>query len=378
MALVQKEVKGWLFTERISGGYFSTVYKTQKIIKSGATQTVAYAAAKVMDLRQMAVQKKQFGLSDHEMYGLMKNEARILRSLDHPNIVSYVDATVVDNGFYIFTELIHGRTLVNLIPGGGFSEARGRMLFSQLAEAVNYLHSRQILHGDIKPENILIHSKDWRLKLIDFGFAQVVEGQKQPKAYGGTLMYSPPEGTPSFAWDCWSCGVVLFALLTCGLPFDEQTVHSRGKCPLRFPSQVSIDAVDLISGLLTFDHNARWTIKQVVSSKFLYQQQQADSEAVFFHGSPSVLMSTPSPSSTAQRDRSNSVSFRNSPQTISSARSSSKKNLTASDISDGKSFSTTTRFGTRGARASSTSSATVTNRSSRASSASSSIFFWKS
>ena len=228
-------------------------------------------------------------------------------------------------------------------------------------------------------------------------------------------MYSPPEGTPSFAWDCWSCGVVLFALLTCGLPFDEQTVHSRGKCPLRFPSQVSIglffffffiffsffflffsflffsslsktflisfffvDAVDLISGLLTFDHNARWTIKQVVSSKFLYQQQQADSEAVFFHGSPSVLMSTPSPSSTAQRDRSNSVSFRNSPQTISSARSSSKKNLTASDISDGKSFSTTTRFGTRGARASSTSSATVTNRSSRASSASSSIFFWKS
>jgi serine/threonine protein kinase len=138
----------------------------------------------------------------------------------------------------------------------------------------------QVIHGDLKPENILIREKDNRLKLIDFGFSHIVkpgerlevwhsfgEANACPKLFlsfsfylslflflsfslslslspvkvlGGTVLYSPPDDQEmTYAFDDWACGVILFAMMTCTLPFRELQLMSKRALTLNIPESIS-------------------------------------------------------------------------------------------------------------------------------------------
>jgi calcium-dependent protein kinase len=112
----------------------------------------------------------------------VKNEIKILKSLDHPNIISYIDMYEDLKYIYIITELCQGGDLFDLIKGqieskGSFTESDVSKMMKTLLNAINYLHIHKIAHRDIKPENIMI-GDDNNLKLIDFGLSEQVREKK--------------------------------------------------------------------------------------------------------------------------------------------------------------------------------------------------------
>ncbi len=151
-------------------------------------------------------------------------EARVwVRASGHPNIVPVLDANVYDGEFVLVSEFVDGGALEDRLR----SQAERRLpvaeavdLVEGILEGLEHLHSRQILHQDLKPANILLQAGSPRLS--DFGIARLGTTSFHTSNWAGTLPYMPPEafsGTISRQTDIWATGVILYELLAGKLPF---------------------------------------------------------------------------------------------------------------------------------------------------------------
>ena len=127
----------------------------------------------------------------------IEEEIRILRELDHPNIVKYFETFEDVNYVFIVTELWSKGDMYDLIKKkveteGWFTELEAASMMKTLLKAVNHCHSMGIAHRDIKPENIMI-GDDGNLKLIDFGLSKQVEGGENIFGAVGSAYYVAPE-----------------------------------------------------------------------------------------------------------------------------------------------------------------------------------------
>ncbi|KFH65879.1 CAMK protein kinase [Podila verticillata NRRL 6337] len=161
------------------------------------------------------------------------HEINLLKSMDHKNIVRFIDVAEAPYKFYIFTEMIHGTTLQKYTAGNNdyHSELEARHIFEQICQAVNYLHQQGIVHRDIKSENIML-TEDKRIKLIDFGLARTISSKEVLTNRCGTRAYMAPETDQSDdsnaygkAVDVWSLGVLLFRMLSGIYPFTFDDEH---------------------------------------------------------------------------------------------------------------------------------------------------------
>ncbi|PHH84490.1 hypothetical protein CDD83_1858 [Cordyceps sp. RAO-2017] len=150
-------------------------------------------------------------------------EADVLRQLQHPNILPYVDAIISPHSLYMFMELATGGDLWSfLYQRGAVSEFETRVIVRQVVRALDYIHHKGVVHRDLKPENILLayspNSKCHRIMLSDFG-ASAVPRRSRMLTHIGTANYQAPEiqGQPQLqtaAVDIWSLGVVALTVLT--------------------------------------------------------------------------------------------------------------------------------------------------------------------
>jgi len=151
-------------------------------------------------------------------------------------------------------------------------ESEALRLFRQLIDGVDHCHTSGVVHRDLKAENILLDGNN-NIKIADFGFAaELIPGELLTKSCG-----SPNYAAPELLYkgcqyrgpeiDVWSCGVILFALLTITLPFDADSIPAlfrlikRGRYNL--PGYVSDDAKDLIQRMLTVDAEKRISISEI-------------------------------------------------------------------------------------------------------------------
>jgi serine/threonine protein kinase len=140
-------------------------------------------------LRQSFTEYTGHEISFDTLHENILREVNVLSSLHHENIVTLIDSFTIDRKVYLFMELIEGQDLLNAIPNGGFSEDVAKELFFQILSAVSYLRLSNIIHGDLKPDNILLRS-DGRIKIIDFGFSQIVRpGEKTEVIPSKTLFF---------------------------------------------------------------------------------------------------------------------------------------------------------------------------------------------
>ena len=164
------------------------------------------------------------------------------RQLHHPHVTQLYEVIATENSIWLVTELCSGGELFDyLTEKGRLSEEEARNIFGQICVAVNYLHEKGIVHRDLKLENVLLDER-CRIKLGDFGFTREFDRGTYLETYCGTTGYAAPEmlegkkylgpGIPfippqfdhadiSPEVDVWSLGVILYCLLTGGLPFDD-------------------------------------------------------------------------------------------------------------------------------------------------------------
>ena len=160
-------------------------------------------------------------------------------------------------------------------------------IFRQIIAALSYCHQFNICHRDLKPENILM-DRHKNIKIVDFGMAALQPMNKWLETPCGSPHYASPEvirGVPyrGDKADIWSCGVILFAMLTGYLPFDpgdddwREVVHVVLECDYRIPDTLSPEAQDLIWRILQPDPRQRISIKDMWSHPLLKKYEHLDS-----------------------------------------------------------------------------------------------------
>ncbi|CAB4059828.1 CAMK1 [Lepeophtheirus salmonis] len=162
----------------------------------------------------------------------LENEIKVLRRLDHPNVVKLLEAYESKSSVYLVMELVTGGELFDrIVEKGSYTEKDAADLIKQVLSAVAYMHTEGVVHRDLKPENLLYHStdEDSKIMISDFGLSKMEDSGIMATACG-TPGYVAPEVLAQKPYgksvDVWSIGVISYILL-CGYPpfYDENDAN---------------------------------------------------------------------------------------------------------------------------------------------------------
>ncbi len=240
------------------GMYLQERYEIIEKIGSGGMADVYKAKCHTLN-RLVAVKMLKKELSGNEEFvSRFKLEAQAVARISHPNIVNIFD--VVDEGdtHYIIMELIEGITLKSYIAKKGFLEVKETIgIAIQMAQGISAAHQQNIIHRDIKPQNIII-SMDGKVKVADFGIAGVASPSgREGKAIGSVHYISPEQATGNMVdarSDIYSLGITMFEMVTGRLPFDgENTVTvamAHLKNPIASPKDSNPDIPECLEDII--------------------------------------------------------------------------------------------------------------------------------
>lgn len=202
-------------------------------------------------------------------------EVRIMKTLDHPNIVKLFQVIETEKTLYLVMEYASGGEVFDyLVLHGRMKEKEARAKFRQIVSAVQYCHQKKIIHRDLKAENLLLDS-EMNIKIADFGFSnEFIPGNKLD-TFCGSPPYAAPELFQGKKYDgpevdVWSLGVILYTLVSGSLPFDGSTLRElrervlRGK--YRIPFYMSTDCENLLKKFLVLNPARRASLEVSTST----------------------------------------------------------------------------------------------------------------
>ena len=258
-------------------------YKKIKELGSGSFATVYLVKHKTSgSIRAMKAIKKGPGFDDDEdNEEEIINEINILMKMDHPNIVKIFEFYNGPTHFYLITEYCEGGCRFDLITKNGpFTEIQASYIMHQLFSVVNYCHKMKIIHRDLKPENILVNKNEngfVKIKICDFGTSLCFKrGEIQDKIVGSIYYIAPEVLKKKYNSKCdlWSCGVIMYILLTSVPPFGgstNQAIIKKILCGEYDKTRLSKKCracVDLIDKLLEKDISKRIRADQALKHKW--------------------------------------------------------------------------------------------------------------
>lgn len=287
--------ENWNLREKLGSGYFSEVHRGSKREEPAKEQAI-----KVVDKGRFVNFRKR-----RKTQLSLGGEANILKRVRHPFIVELYECFETASHLYLILEFVPGGDLFHCISDGQrFEETQACRLFHQVCKAVAYLHSVNIIHRDLKCENILLTSWDrdaamardpdvaWA-KLADFGVSTLSRTFGGCQTFCGTIQYIAPEVLHTLAWafgarsggygrqaDLWSLGVILYIVLSGSTPFEEgdegiepeQIIHGRFEFDVLEWCRVSPEAKSLVTGLITVSPVERLTITQALNHVWFANQ----------------------------------------------------------------------------------------------------------
>uniref|UniRef100_A0A0K8UDN7 Myosin light chain kinase, smooth muscle n=4 Tax=Bactrocera latifrons TaxID=174628 RepID=A0A0K8UDN7_BACLA len=256
--------------EELGKGRFGIVYRVQE--RENSKQILA---AKVIKCIKAQDRQK------------VMEEISIMKSLQHPKLLQLAASFESAREIVMVMEYITGGELFERVVADDFTlTERDCILFlRQVCEGVAYMHTQSIVHLDLKPENIMCHTRtSHQIKIIDFGLAQRLNKNTPVRVLFGTPEFIPPEIISyepiGFQSDMWSVGVICYVLLSGLSPFmgdtDVDTFSNITRADYDFDDEafdcVSQEAKDFISNLLVHRKENRLTAKQCLESKWLTQE----------------------------------------------------------------------------------------------------------
>ena len=215
--------------DRFIGRMLDGRYEILEIIGVGGMAVVFKAKCHRLN-RYVAIKiLKDEYMADDELRRQFHDESQAVAMLSHPNIMAVYDVSKTEELEYIVMEMIDGITLKEYLERRGPLSSKEVTIFStQIAKALEHAHSREIIHRDIKPQNIML-LRDGTLKVADFGIAHVANSQTdraKGEAIGSVHYVSPEQAKGSDIdnrADLYSFGVVMYEMLTGRLPFEGET-----------------------------------------------------------------------------------------------------------------------------------------------------------
>ncbi|XP_078675690.1 MAP/microtubule affinity-regulating kinase 3-like isoform X25 [Branchiostoma floridae x Branchiostoma belcheri] len=197
-------------------------------------------------------------------------EVRIMKMLNHPNIVKLFEVIETEKTLYLVMEYASGGEVFDyLVAHGRMKEKEARAKFRQIVSAVQYCHQKRVVHRDLKAENLLLDS-DMNIKIADFGFSNEFTPGNKLDTFCGSPPYAAPELFQGKKYDgpevdVWSLGVILYTLVSGSLPFDGQNLKElrervlRGK--YRIPFYMSTDCENLLKRFLVLNPLKRGSLE---------------------------------------------------------------------------------------------------------------------
>ena len=242
-------------------------YKFIKPIKSGGFAQV-YLGENVLNKKLVAIKKTDIkNFSTEEIFNLTR-EGKLISNLNHPNIIKIYCYYAYDNYLYNVMEYAKGGELTQYINNTKeIPENKIKSIFKQIYDAVKYIHNKNIIHRDLKTNNIVfLDEEKTKVAIIDFGISSTFSGGDVLNA--GTLRYLPPEAFEennrnSISFDMWALGVILYILNFKTFPFDGKSSSHIKKSiiyePVNYPKNLKIrkTLLNLINKLLEKDCNLR-------------------------------------------------------------------------------------------------------------------------
>ncbi|XP_034492845.2 MAP/microtubule affinity-regulating kinase 3 isoform X6 [Marmota flaviventris] len=212
-------------------------------------------------------------------------EVRIMKILNHPNIVKLFEVIETEKTLYLIMEYASGGEVFDyLVAHGRMKEKEARAKFRQIVSAVQYCHQKRIVHRDLKAENLLLDA-DMNIKIADFGFSNEFTLGSKLDTFCGSPPYAAPELFQGKKYDgpevdVWSLGVILYTLVSGSLPFDGQNLKElrervlRGK--YRIPFYMSTDCENLLKRFLVLNPIKRGTLEQIMKDRWINAGHEED------------------------------------------------------------------------------------------------------
>ena len=243
----------YIILETIGKGSFGTVLKAKEV-----------ASGNIVAVKKMNLNKSK------KNYEIIIKEVNVLKGLNHPKIVKYLNYIEDGNCIYIIMEFLSGGTLKQYIennsktPNNRLNENTSRIIIKQILSALSYLHyTCDICHRDIKPENIMFSEKDNinSIKVLDFGLSTENFESQNYLDNCGTLIYMAPEqisnNTYSKSVDIWSVGIILYMMLFNG----KNPFYNKGDNSNTIIDKISNDKIKFDC----FNNPISWMAKNLIS-----------------------------------------------------------------------------------------------------------------
>lgn len=251
-------VGNYILHEQLGQGGFGSVIKGVHS-ETGDVAAIKFVAKK--SFRQFSDLQRVF------------QEIQALRNMRHPNIIRILDVADNPDSICFIMEFAAGGELRGYVEKRqSLSEEESRVFFKQIVRAVHYIHSKKIIHRDLKLENILL-DKENRCKIVDFGLSDYVSSKERTVTDAGTEAYLAPEvyngwsgHADPFKIDAWALGVILFAMTHGKLPFsrpDNDTCAMLDKADLHFSEGSTQSLCHIVKAMLTPAPEKRASVNEI-------------------------------------------------------------------------------------------------------------------